>query len=124
MMPKTIDVWDHTCERYQGAILSIQLGAVRKNPSAEEVCDWAHEGSVRRLDFDQDVAVFDFDWIYRNLGIGVVRCFAGFGIVLPAVPGADDLAVLDHALTERTAAVQSDIVHGAVDAVHVGDADG
>src|SRR5690349_21206702 len=39
------------------------------------------------------------------------------------MPGANDLAVVDHALAEWTASVQADIVHGAVRAVHVRDAD-
>ncbi len=39
------------------------------------------------------------------------------------MPGANDLAVVDHALAEWTASVQADIVHGAVEAVHVRDAD-
>src|SRR5258708_2668021 len=53
-----------------------------------------------------------------------MRGFAGSGIVLPAVPGADNLAILYHALADPAAAVQADVINGAVDAVHVSDADG
>ena len=38
--------------------------------------------------------------------------------------GSTDLHKLDHAFAERAAAVQADVVHGAIGAVHVGDAYG
>jgi hypothetical protein len=39
------------------------------------------------------------------------------------VPGADNFATFDHSLPQRPAAMQADVVHGAVGTVHVGDAD-
>src|SRR5450755_878193 len=80
--------------------------------------------SVSGLDFDQHVAIFNLERIDGDFRIRIVRGLAGFRIPLPAVPRADYLAVLDHAFAERAAAVQADIVHGAVGAVYVGDADG
>jgi len=76
------------------------------------------------LDLDQDITVFRLQRVNRELGIRVVRGLASLEIPCPAMPGADNLAALDHALAEGTAAVQAYIVYGAVGSVHVGDAYG
>jgi len=38
------------------------------------------------------------------------------------MPGADDLPVLDRSLAEGSPTMQADVVHGAVSAVYVSDA--
>jgi hypothetical protein len=75
------------------------------------------------LNFDEDVAAFDFQRIDGDLGGGIVRRFAGLRVPDPGVPGADDFAILDHALPERAAAVQADVIHCTQRAVYVGHAD-
>ena len=47
----------------------------------------------------QNFLAFDFDGIDRDLEGGILGRDAGLGIVLPAVPGTDDLAIGDHALS-------------------------
>src|SRR5579864_4889565 len=75
------------------------------------------------LDLDQHVAVLDLDRIYSDLHIWVVRRCPGLRIPRPRVPGADQLAILDHALSKRTSAMQADVIHRRVFAIHVSDAD-
>src|SRR6202140_4608124 len=53
-----------------------------------------------------------------------MRSLAAFRVPCPAVPRTDDLAVLDGSFAKRATLVQAHIVHGAVSAVHVCDADG
>src|ERR1700693_1086985 len=53
-----------------------------------------------------------------------MRSLAAFRVPCPAVPRTDALAVLDGSFAKRATLVQAHIVHGAVSAVHVGDADG
>ena len=55
--------------------------------------------------------------------LGSVLGRTGLRVPRPAVPRAHDLAALDHSLPQRPAAMQADVVHGAVRSVHVGDAD-
>src|SRR5579872_138728 len=76
------------------------------------------------LNFHQNIPAFNLHWIDLNLGASVVRGLARRRIPLPAVPRADDFALLDHSLPQRAATVQVDVIHRADRAVHVGDADG
>jgi len=73
--------------------------------------------------FYHHFAVFNFQGIDGNLRAGIVCGFAGLRIPLPAVPRADELVALDHALSQRAAAVQAHVVHRRNGSVHVGDAD-
>ena len=75
-------------------------------------------------DFDQHFAVFDLQRIHGNSCAGILLGCAGLWILSPAVPRANDLSAFDHSLPQRAAAMQADVVHGAIDAVHVGHADG
>lgn len=75
------------------------------------------------LDFDQHIAIFDFDGIDRDPGIRVVIGRAGLWVVRPAMPRAHDLAILDHALAERTSLMKADVVHSGVAAIHIGETD-
>ena len=77
-----------------------------------------------RLDFNQHIAVFDLQWIDRNFRAGILLGCAGFWIPCPAMPRAHDSSTFDHSLPQRAAAMEADVVHGAVDAVDVRDADG
>src|SRR5262252_4887266 len=74
------------------------------------------------LDLDQDFVIFNLYGINGNLrsrrsGLPRLR------IPCPAVPRADDLAVFDHALAERSSHVETDIIHRVNLSVDVGDAD-
>ena len=73
-------------------------------------------------DFDQHIAVLDFQKIHRDSCAGTVSGLARLGIPGPGVPGADNLPVLDRALAQRPATMQADVVHGAISAVYVRDA--
>ena len=75
------------------------------------------------LEFDQHIAVFNFEGINRDFGGLIVRGLARFRVVLPAVPGANDLAVLNHSLTEGTALMKANIIQCGIVAIHVGYAD-
>ncbi len=55
---------------------------------------------------------------------GILLGRAGLWVPGPAVPGAYHLATFDHSLPQRAAAMQANVVHGAVGAVYVGYADG
>ena len=59
--------------------------------------------------------------MHGNFRVRVVH--ARLRVLLPAMPRANQLAVEGHSLTQRPATMQADVVHGAVSAVHVGDAD-
>src|SRR5438270_123809 len=72
-------------------------------------CGWA-------LEFDQDVVAFNLDLEDLGLYGGIVGYGARLGVVGPAVPGADDLALHHDAGAERAAAVDADVVHGRDDA--------
>src|SRR5581483_12168473 len=74
-------------------------------------------------DLDEDVAVFDFQRIDSELYIPIMCGLPGFRIPGPRMPRADDLAIFDHALSERAAAVQACVVHGREGAIDVGNAD-
>ena len=76
------------------------------------------------LNLDQHISILDLQRIDRDLHGRILRRFAGGGIPLPAMPGADEFATIDHSLPQGPAAVQADVIHGAVDSVNVGDADG
>src|ERR1700689_2050022 len=76
------------------------------------------------LDFNQHISVLNLQRIHGNLRVGILLGSAGFWIVGPAMPRADDLATFDHSLPQRAAAMETDVVDGAVDAVYIGDADG
>ena len=96
---------------------------------AEDVCvekrDRTHKVSrVTQLDFNQHVAVFDLQRVDSNLRAGILRCLTGFWIPRPTVPWTHYFAAFDHSLPQGAAAMEADIVHGAVGAAHVGDADG
>jgi len=87
--------------------------------------DRTHKVSrVTQLDFNQHVAIFDLQRVNSNLRAGILRGFAGLWIPRPAMPGAHYFAAFDHSLPQGAAAMEADIIHGAVGAVHVGDADG
>ena len=84
--------------------------------------NWTRE--VVRLYLNQHVPVFDLQRVHRDFSGRVMRGFAARRIPRPAVQGTYDLAVLDRSFTERTASVQAHVVHRAVRAIHIGDADG
>ena len=111
------------CGRRQRIRLPHQWFNFQSNQSARGAENAAVESDSGVLEFDQDVVVFDFDWVDGDFGVFVVGGFAGFWIVGPGVPGADDFAFFDHALPERAALVEAGIVHGGEFAVDVGDAD-
>lgn len=79
---------------------------------------------TENLDFDEHVAVFDFQRIHGNFRVRVVSGFPCLWIPGPGVPGADHFAILDHALAYRATAMKAYIVHRGEDAIHVGHADG
>src|SRR5581483_3331530 len=56
------------------------------------------------------IITFDLDGIYRDTSGWIVRRLAGFRIPLPGVPGTDELSVFNHALPQRTAPVQTDVI--------------
>ena len=78
---------------------------------------------MARLHFDQEIAVFDFKRVNSEFGPGIVGGLAGLRIIRPTVPRTDHFAAFDYALTERAAEMETDVVHGRVGAIHVGDAD-
>src|SRR5271165_1373798 len=75
------------------------------------------------LNIDEDFAVFDLDGVRLQLLIGMVVGRAGLWIPSPAVPGADDPTVFDHALPERAALMEAHVIHGADLSPDVGNAD-
>src|SRR5882672_3445165 len=122
---QAIEIGRNAGQRNQGSVSWFEIKAVGENPSGEEVSDWTHEvWPLRLLDFNQHITVFNLQWIHGNFHAGVLLGGAGLWVVLPAVPGAHDLAAFDHSLAQRAAAMETDIVHGAVGAVHIRDADG
>ena len=82
-----------------------------------------HERDVRGYISHHYVATFHFQRIDCNSRSRIVACLAGLRVPLPAVPGTDHLASLNHALSQRTALMQADVVHGGDGAVDVGDTD-
>jgi len=76
-----------------------------------------------RLHFNHHIPTFNFQGVDRNLGSGIVGRLPSLGVPLPAVPGTDHLVSLNHALPQRTAAMQAFVVHGGDGSVHVGYAD-
>src|SRR5271169_2595043 len=75
------------------------------------------------LDVDELFAVLDLDGVCLQLLIGMILGRAGLRIPSPAVPGADHLAVFDHALPERAPLMQAHVIHGAKLSPYVGNAD-
>ena len=72
------------------------------------------------LQLDQNVAVLDFERVNGDFRIGIMHGLTGFRIPLPCVPRAHDFSIFDHALTERSALVQADVVHRGIFTIHVG----
>ena len=68
------------------------------------------KAAASRLDVDQQVAILDFQGVHDQLRGGVVDGLPGW-IPCPAVPWADDFPPsLNDALTQRSAAMQADVV--------------
>ena len=74
-------------------------------------------------DFNQHIAIFDLQRIHGDLHAGILFRRAGLCVPRPAMPRANNFAAFDHSLAQRAAAMQANVVHGAVCAVDVGDAD-
>src|SRR5258708_11876383 len=122
---EAIEIGRDTGKSDERAISSLEVEAVCEDASGKKVSDWTHAvWPVWLLDFNQHVAVFNLQRIHSDLHAGILFGGAGFGVPSPAVPGADNFAAFDHPLAQRAAAVQADVVHGAISAVHICDADG
>jgi hypothetical protein len=72
---------------------------------------------------NHDIATFHLQRIDCNSRSRIVAGLAGLRVPLPAVPRTDYLASLNHALSQRTALMQADVVHSQEGAVDIGDAD-
>ena len=72
---------------------------------------------------NHDIATFHLQRIDCNSRSRIVAGLAGLRVPLPAVPRTDYLASLNHALSQRTALMQADVVHSREGAVDIGDAD-
>ena len=95
-------------------------------PLAEHVDDLVHQRDARldhgQLDVDAVLALVD--GVGRR-GVAVSRRWrAAPGVVLVAVPGADDEAVLELPIAERTALVRAAVVEHAVAGLRARDAEG
>ena len=75
------------------------------------------------LEIDPDRALPDFDRIGGDADLGDVLADAVVELKLPLVPRAGDPAVGDETIMERGAAMGADVIHGAIAAFDVGDAD-
>jgi hypothetical protein len=73
-------------------------------------------------DVHQYVVALNPERIDGDFHILIVDGRPGFGIVLPAVPGTNDLPLFDDSLSEWSTAMNAYIVHGGVLTGYVGDA--
>src|SRR4051812_22682361 len=96
-----------SCDGDQRAIAR-RLRNICQHPSGKKMCDWTHEVSVSIY---QDVVAFYLYRINFHFGCRTVAGFPGRSVELPAVPRTNDLVAVDHALPQRPAAVQADVVH-------------
>src|SRR6266404_2471197 len=71
---------------------------------------------------DQHFPTLDLHRIHSHLRPRRLR-LPRLRIPRPTVPRADHFPAFDHPFSQRTAAVQADVVHGTDFAIHVGDAD-
>ncbi len=79
------------------------------------------EAGLRNL--DKDVVAFDRHWVNRNASLGNVDRVPGNGIELPAMPWADELAVVDDASAKRTTTMRTDVIQRGELAIDAGDAE-
>src|ERR1035437_7679624 len=66
---------------------------------------------VPRSQLDQELSVFHLQRVNLELEVGAVDRLSGFRIPLPSMPRADQLVALDRSLPQRTAAMQTHVVH-------------
>src|SRR5208282_1616471 len=79
--------------------------------------------SGKFLQLNHHVAAFHPDRINGNFRPRIVRGLARLRIPLPSVPWADQFVAFDDALSQRTAAMQANVIHRGDRPIHVGDAD-
>src|ERR1035438_9457960 len=69
---------------------------------------------------NHDLSVFHLQRVNLELEVRAVDRLSGLRIPLPSMPRADQLVPLDRSLPQRTATMQTHVVHGADDSVYIG----
>ena len=102
--------------------LTFAFGEAQSSLSMTRTRNPAYSHGV--LDLNQHITVFNLQRIHDNLHVGILLGGAGLRVPRPAVPRAHHLAAFNHSLPQRPSAVQAYVVHGAENAINVGNADG
>ena len=75
------------------------------------------------LQLNHHIVAFDLHRIHGQLSSGIVLRLARLRIPTPAVPWADQLIPFDHALPQRSPAVQANVIHSRDSPIHFGNTD-
>src|SRR5215510_8358109 len=82
---------------------------------------WA--SGLRYLDLYQHFPTLNLDQVQVELGGRIVHGLSRCRIPSPSMPRTHNLSLLDHALPERAASMQADVIHCGQGAIHISDAD-